>query len=53
MNYLTANQKLLKLTLEDSLKEDSKGQKLSTDLGWPVDRKLTINSYPFVTELVG
>jgi len=29
---LTPNQKLLKLTLEDSLKENSKGRELSTDL---------------------
>ena len=66
-NYLTPNQKLLhphtkickiygvevKLTIEDSLKENSKSRKPSTDFGRPVDEKLTINSNPFVTELVG
>jgi hypothetical protein len=35
------------------LKENSKGQKPSTDLGRPVDGKLTINSKLFVNELVG
>jgi hypothetical protein len=44
---------LLKLTLEDSLKENSRDQKPSADLGQPVDGKLTINSNFFVTELVG
>jgi len=34
---LTSNQELLKLTIEDSLKENLKGQKPSTDLGRPVD----------------
>jgi hypothetical protein len=41
----------VKLTIEDSLKENSKGRKPSTDLVQPVDGKLTINSNPFVTEL--
>jgi hypothetical protein len=50
---LTSNQKLLKLTIEGSLKENSKGQKPSTDLGQPFDEKLIINSNLFVTELVG
>jgi len=53
INYLTPNQKLLKLTIEGSLKENSKGRKPSTDLGRAVDGKLTINSNLFVTELVG
>jgi len=53
INYLTPNQKLLKLTIEDSLKENSKSRESSTDLGRAVDGKLTINSNPFVTELVG
>jgi len=30
INYLTPNQKLLKLTIEGSLKENSKGRKTST-----------------------
>jgi hypothetical protein len=30
---------LLKLTIEDSLKENSKGRELSTDLGQAVDKK--------------
>jgi len=49
---LTPNQKLLKLTIEDSLKENPKGREPSTDFGRPVDEKLTINSNLFVTELV-
>jgi len=53
INYLTPNYKLLKLTIEDSLKENSKTQKTSTDLVQAVDGKLTINSNLFVTELVG
>ena len=50
---LTSHQKFLKLTIEDSLKGNSKGQKASTDFGRPVNEKLIINSNLFVTELVG
>jgi len=53
INYLTPNQKLLKLTIEDSLKENSKCRESSTDLDRPVNGKLTINSNLFFTELVG
>jgi len=45
--------KIVKITIEDSLKENSKGQKPSTDLAQAVDGKLTINSNLSVTELVG
>jgi hypothetical protein len=41
---LTPNHKLLKLTVEGSLKENSKDKKISTELDRPVDKKLTINS---------
>jgi hypothetical protein len=41
------------MKIEGSLKDNSKGQNPSTDLGRPVDGKLTINSNLFVTELVG
>jgi len=37
---LTPNQRLLKLTIEGSLKENSKGRKTSTDLAQPVDGKI-------------
>ena len=50
INYLTPNQKLLKLTIEDSLKENSKGQRRSTDLGRKLMEKLIIYSHFFVTE---
>jgi len=40
---LTSNQKLLKLTIESFLKENSKGQKSSTNFGRLVDKKLKIN----------
>ena len=43
----------VKLTIEDSLKEHSKGQKQSTDFGRSVDKKLAINSNLFVAELIG
>jgi hypothetical protein len=58
INYLTPNQKLLKLTIEDYLKENPKGRKSSTDLDRQLMRKLKIINLLslfnlFVTELVG
>jgi hypothetical protein len=50
---LTLNQKLLKLTIEDSLKKNSKDRKPSIDSALSIDGKLKINSNLFVTELVG
>jgi len=37
---LTPNQKLLKLTIENSLKENPKGQKPSNDFGRSVEGKI-------------
>jgi|GEM_PF-3679795 len=45
--------KIGKIKIEGYIKKSPKGQKSSTDLAQPVDRKLTINSNLFVTELVG
>ena len=52
INYLIPNQKLLKLTIEDSLKENSKGQNHQL-VAQPVGEKLKIKSNLFLTELVG
>ena len=46
---LTPNQKLLKLTLEDSLKENSKGRESSTDLGRQLVKKLLLIYYYHLT----
>jgi hypothetical protein len=50
----TAKQAVQKCILNKPLYCPKNGEHLtSTDLGRPVDGKLTINSNPFVTELIG
>ena len=39
--------------MESSFKENSKGQKLSSNLSKKVDEKITINSNYFVKKLIG